>query len=62
MMVAAALFLMASLALTIVVHRREEKRVAEKGSAEGNNEADSAEKPLGAEGGSHSSWPIAICC
>ena len=51
MMIAAALFLLASLALTIVVHRREAKQGAEKGANDGNKEQESAEKPLGAEGG-----------
>jgi ATP:ADP antiporter, AAA family len=51
MMIAAALFLLASLGLTIVVHRREAKRASEKGAADGKKEADSVEKPLGEKGG-----------
>jgi len=51
MMIAAALFLLASLGLTIIVHRRETKRGAEKGSPDGEKEAENVEKPLGAEGG-----------
>ncbi|HEY3256598.1 MAG TPA: MFS transporter [Polyangiaceae bacterium] len=51
MMIAAALFLLASLGLTILVHRRETKRGAEKAAANAGDEADRAEKPLGAEGG-----------
>ncbi len=62
MMVAAALFLLASLGLTIVVHRREAKRVAENAAPEGKKEADAVEKPLGEKGGFALIRPIAICC
>ena len=52
MMIAAALFLMGSLALTIVVDRREKKHPASGGDDSADKQrADEAEKPLGEKGG-----------
>jgi len=53
MMIAAAFFLLVSLGLTVVVHRREAKRAAgiRDGATEDGKRAESAEKPLGAKGG-----------
>jgi AAA family ATP:ADP antiporter len=51
MMIAAAVFLMASLGLTILVNQREGKRASGKTGAGDREKAESAEKPLGAEGG-----------
>ncbi|MEO6600597.1 MAG: Npt1/Npt2 family nucleotide transporter [Polyangiaceae bacterium] len=52
LMVAAAVFLMASLGLTIVVHLRENRQIAaNKATSSEKEEGESADKPLGDEGG-----------
>ena len=52
LMIAAAVFLAASLGLTIVVHLRESRQIAEnKAKSAGKKPDESVDKPLGAEGG-----------
>jgi ATP:ADP antiporter, AAA family len=51
LMVAAAVFLMASLGLTIFVNQRENRQIAANKAKSADKKADETEKPLGAEGG-----------
>ena len=51
LMVAAAIFLLASLGLTFIVNQRENRQIAENKAKTSENKPDEVEKPLGAEGG-----------
>ena len=51
LMVASAVFLLASLALTVIVNQRENRQIAANKVKSADKKPDEAEKPLGAEGG-----------